>query len=90
MAAPCSTRTSSRPTGLASGKADRHPLHTDFRLSAHGEQVDLRDASGREVNQPELPALGTDVSYGLGSDGRVGVLMTPTPGLPNSPIQAAH
>jgi len=74
---------------FASDKSEQHRLHTNFRLSADGEYLGLRDAQGQTLDEYNTPALGADVSYGLGSDGKTGVLETPTPGLPNTATKPA-
>src|SRR5262245_28281135 len=48
------------------------PLHTNFRLSASGEYLALVAPAGTSVSHafsPQFPALGDDVSYGLGAVG---------------------
>ncbi|HEV56396.1 MAG TPA: hypothetical protein ENN87_02720, partial [Phycisphaerales bacterium] len=61
-------------------------LHTNFALSGDGEYLALVQPDGKTVvheykNVPKQYGL---VSYGLGSDGRVGYLVSPTLGATNS------
>lgn len=57
------------------------PLHTNFKLSAAGEYLALRDGTGALIGEfaPAFPAQRKDVSYGRGSAGNTGFMTTPTP-----------
>ncbi|GAB5535914.1 MAG: hypothetical protein Rubg2KO_21630 [Rubricoccaceae bacterium] len=70
---------------------DAHPpatsaLHTDFKLSAGGEQVGLYDASGAVVDTLTYGEQTTDVSFGRVPDGSDvwAFMSTPTPGAANT------
>jgi len=75
---------------FASDKAGSYPLHTNFKLSAGNDTIVLRDPSFVVVSaySPNYPAQSSNISYGLGSNGVVGYLATPTPGEPNSAAAA--
>ncbi|MEM1095877.1 MAG: lamin tail domain-containing protein [Bacteroidota bacterium] len=70
-------------TGLPSAS-----LHTSFGLSSDGEYLALvaPDGTVATVFDP-FPALDDDMSYGLGPDGQVGVLLSPTPGAANAAVR---
>lgn len=61
-------------------------LHANFALDKDGEYVGLSRPDGTVVSEyaPSLPPMSSDQSYGIGSDGAVGFLESPTPGGPNS------
>ncbi len=40
------------------------PLHTNWKISASGETITLSNASGAMVSQVEMPAIGSDISWG--------------------------
>ncbi|HPR18607.1 MAG TPA: CotH kinase family protein, partial [Candidatus Cloacimonadota bacterium] len=44
-------------------------LHTNFKLNAAGEALILSDNAGATIDEIDLPALSTDVSYGRQPDG---------------------
>lgn len=44
-------------------------LHTNFKISAAGEEIALRNAAGQVFDQVILPPLPVDVSYGRQPDG---------------------
>lgn len=73
---------------FASGKGTEggdSELHTNFRMKASPDFLALLRPNGRALTQfKPYPEQKSDVSYGLGSDGVVGFLQTPTPGAPNS------
>lgn len=56
---------------------------TAFSLAKSGETLYLTDSYYKVVSQVELPALTTDVSYALRSDGTYGFCASPTPGEAN-------
>ena len=59
-------------------------LHTNFAISAGGEEVVLSDASGTEVHRHNPVAMETDVSYGLAGDlSGSGFFDAPSPGSTN-------
>lgn len=74
---------------FASGKGSQggdSELHTNFKLKASPDFLALLRPNGRALTQfKPYPEQKGDVSYGLGSDGVVGFLETPTPGAANSP-----
>lgn len=54
---------------FASGKGDAGPageLHASFQLASAGDTVTLAAPDGTPISTLALPALGADVSYGLG------------------------
>ncbi len=61
-------------------------LHTDFKLSADGEEVLLYDNSGNEIDQIIFSAQKSDVSMGRKPDGSttIGLFEDPTPGASNN------
>src|SRR5690606_24549199 len=73
---------------FASGKRTtpgEDELHSGFRLKATPDFLALLRPSGRAVQKfAPYPEQLSDISYGLGSDGVLGYLETPTPGAPNS------
>ncbi len=66
---------------IADGQASE--LQTDFRLSAGGELVHLRDASGDTVDRLEFPSQRADISYGRLQDGSIAFFSTPSIGAEN-------
>ncbi|MCA9198621.1 MAG: lamin tail domain-containing protein, partial [Planctomycetales bacterium] len=61
--------------------------HTNFKLSADGEPLTLRDANGEIIHElSEVPAQLTDVSYGISSSNAVGYLRETTPGTANGEV----
>lgn len=64
--------------------------HTNFKLSANGENVVLSTESVASVDAFTLPALGENQSYGRVESGenagKYGVMLAPTPGSTNSDI----
>lgn len=83
---------------FASGKDRSQPsgeLHTNFRLSADGEYLALVDRDGQTIRRQfpanfpvaqRYPAQLAGVSYGIGSEGRMGFLPIPSPGQANGPV----
>ncbi len=77
--------------GVARYLADRHgitlplPRHTNFQLSASGEEVVLTSPDGTLLDQVKFGAVPEDVSYGRSSEdpSQWRFFATPTPGLPN-------
>ncbi len=59
-------------------------LHTNFRLSAGGEEVGLFDASGAVLDTLSFGAQANDVSYGRLPGGGTAFFDTPTPGTANT------
>lgn len=58
-------------------------LHTNFELSGDGEYLALVKPDGATVAHeyaPEYPRQRGLISYGIGSSGEIGYLVTPTPG----------
>lgn len=73
----------------ASGKdrTENHDqLHTNFSISASGEELLLSDPEGNKIDKIEPVAVQTDVSYGRFPDGSENFrfFLQPTPGAPNS------
>ena len=59
--------------------------HTNFKISADGEQLILSDPNGTIVDQVYVPASLTDISYGRISDGAAAwSFQTPSPGSANT------
>jgi hypothetical protein len=76
---------------FASGDPARstaNEIHLPFKLTADGEPLSLRDPVGTlsapDFPAPGYPALPTDVSYGLDSNGALAFFTAPTPGAPNT------
>jgi len=64
---------------------DKNDRHTNFKISASGEEVVLSDATGKIVDLIFVPASESDVSYGRSSDGaNTWIFQEPTPGTENS------
>lgn len=63
-------------------------LHTDFKLTADGEYLALRNADGVTITEfaPSYPKQSSGVSYGFDALGDVGFMAVSTPGLTNSAI----
>ena len=61
------------------------PMHTNFKVDADGEYLALRDAGGAIISEfaPAFPKQRSGVSYGRGSAGDTGFMLTPTPGYAN-------
>ncbi len=61
-------------------------LHTDFKLSADGENVALYDTKGVEIDLIVFGSQSADISYGRKSDGssELGFFTSPTPGKSNT------
>ncbi len=74
------------PTGTSSTTGE---LHTNFKLSASGEYLGLRDPSGTVMDEyaPTFPVQYTDISYGRSASG-VGYFATATPGAANGATYA--
>ena len=68
------------------GPPSASALHTDFKLSAGGEQVGLYDPSGAVVDTLSFGEQTTDISYGRVPDGSEvwAFMSTPTPGAANT------
>jgi len=60
-------------------------LHTNFKLSASGENITLKKPDGTIVDSVDIIGLGDDQSYGRKSDGasEFVVFINPTPGAAN-------
>jgi len=59
--------------------------HTNFKISASGEEVILSDSNETVVDLIWVPAAESDISYGRVSDGALAwMLQEPTPGAANS------
>ncbi|HEX2749250.1 MAG TPA: lamin tail domain-containing protein [Verrucomicrobiales bacterium] len=71
---------------FASGK-DRSTLtlHTNFKLDGGGEALSLSDSGGTVISAftPAFPRQHAGVSYGRGSNGNTGFMLSPTPGFSN-------
>ncbi len=66
---------------------DRHtsPPHANFKISASGETLLLSNAQGIVIDQVDIPASGTDISYARIQDGSFPwVFQPPTPGSRNT------
>jgi hypothetical protein len=64
------------------------PLHTNFRLSAEGEELLLSDASGQVVDQITFPRVYANTSFGRSDTPPLGPellhFLDPTPNAPNT------
>jgi len=59
--------------------------HTNFKISASGEKITLSDSSGSIIDQVDVPASLSDVSYGRISDGSLPwIFQEPSPGSANT------
>jgi hypothetical protein len=59
--------------------------HTNFKISASGENIILSDASGIIIDQVDMPASLSDVSYARQSDGSLTwIFQEPSPGSANT------
>ena len=59
--------------------------HTNFKISASGEEILLSDSSGSIIDKVDIPASLTDVSYARKSDGSLPwIFQSPTPGSKNT------
>ncbi len=59
--------------------------HTNFKISASGEEVILSDSSGTIIDRVYVPASLSDVSYGRISDGATSwIFQEPSPGSANT------
>ncbi|MEP0546616.1 MAG: CotH kinase family protein [Rhodothermales bacterium] len=67
------------------GDTSATALHTNFKLSAGGEQVGLFDASGAVIDTVSFGEQTTDISYGRYPDGSdtFALFAVPTPEAPN-------
>jgi hypothetical protein len=62
--------------------------HTNFKISASGEEVILSDSSGLIIDQINVPASLSDVSYARKSDGSLPwIFQSPSPGSMNTGIE---
>jgi len=69
---------------FASGRDEPGPpLHTSFSLKRAGETVQLANPNGALVDSLAVPELADDQAYGR-SNGGLGILLSATPGQPNS------
>ena len=61
-------------------------LHTNFKLSATGEEIILLDPSGNQMDLIQFSTQQTDISYGRKTDGDavLGFFTIPTPGSSNN------
>ena len=63
--------------------------HTNFRLSSGGEYLAIVSPDERTIVDeiaPAFPPMGTDISYGLTSEGQMAYFLEPTPGQENPPL----
>lgn len=75
--------------GLGTAPAGSTHFHAGFSLRAEGEWVGLVLPDGRTVvSELEFPAQYPGVSYGFGSEGRLGHLPRPTPQAANGAVAA--
>jgi len=59
--------------------------HTNFKISASGEKIILSDSSGSIIDQVDIPASLSDISYGRISDGSLPwIFQIPSPGSANT------
>jgi hypothetical protein len=71
---------------FASGKDTlQNYWHTNFKISASGENIFLSDPSGNLIDRVDIPASITDVSYARKSDGLLPwIFQIPSPGFANT------
>lgn len=82
-----------------SGRMTQEGAFADFKLNGDGEGIYLFAPDGSPIQKVTYPTLGKDESFGVGSDARYAgpvppedvyrVLMSPTPGAPNSASKSA-
>jgi len=74
---------------FASDKDTQHTeIHTNFKISATGENIVLSDSNGIIVDFISLPELTTDISFGRITDGNsVWIKQYPSPGTENTGSQ---
>ena len=59
--------------------------HTNFKLNASGEKIILSDSSGLVIDQVDIPASFTDISFARISDGSLPwIFQVPSPGSENT------
>lgn len=63
-----------------------HRFHTNFKLSSDGETLLLTNPYGKLIHQLTIPALPTDVSFGL-KGAQQGYFENPTPSTENNQIK---
>ncbi|MBM98702.1 MAG: hypothetical protein CMJ77_06205 [Planctomycetaceae bacterium] len=65
-------------------------LHTNFKLNPSGEYLAITSPDGVVFDEfaPEYPDQRADISYGVGSDGKVGYLRELSPNGPNGGLYA--
>ena len=76
------------PSLIFKDKSSNYPLHTNFNLSAAGEELFLTDPSGGVADSIDLPRVYANTSYGVSDSGGAGAgalhFLDPTPGAPNT------
>ena len=89
------TGTTAAPTGefpsevlLFKDVVESHDLHTNFKLSAGGEELILSDYTGLEIDRLSVPRTYANTSFGRSDSAGAGAALLhfqePTPGSPNT------
>ncbi len=68
------------PPSILDLESELSPLHTDFKLSASGDSLFLKNENGDVIDSLIVPALSANISYGVSFSNQLVVYDTPTPG----------
>jgi hypothetical protein len=68
------------PPSILDLESELYPLHTDFKLSASGDSLFLKNENGDLIDSLIVPALSANISYGVSFSNQLVVYDTPTPG----------
>ena len=68
------------PPSILDLESELSPLHTDFKLSASGDLLFLKNENGDLIDSLIVPALSANISYGVSFSNQLVVYDTPTPG----------
>ena len=68
------------PPSILDLESELSPLHTDFKLSASGDSLFLKNENGDLIDSLIVPALSANISYGVSFSNQLVVYDTPTPG----------
>ncbi len=74
------------PPPILNLDSELFPLHTDFKLSASGDSVFLKNENGDLVDSLITPSLPSNISYGVSFSEQLVAYDNPTPGEPNDPV----
>ena len=68
------------PPSILDLESELYPLHTDFKLSASGDSLFLKNENGDLIDSLIVPALSANISYGVSFSNQLVVYDTQTPG----------